>query len=230
MNCWICDGAMSPCFTKDFQGEWGLGEAVYVKCEFCGLVVSETLYDMPDPVWAELNRSLHTALFSFDYLAKERRAGLARQRRQAANIFDLFRKGALSADLPWLDYGCGTGYLADLLLEYGLPTLKYDPYMQGEGFEAEVSGPHSLVLSTAVMEHIRGRESFDEMAGLVGPGGALGFQTYAFKIALSNPEHIALLPSHCTFLSEQALDILFAQWAFDRSAHFPIMTFWWRSL
>lgn len=242
MNCIVCNGKLSPFFTKDFGGWWGLNEVEYCRCESCGLTISKTVYNMSQEEWESLNEQYHGSLFKIKpSICHEdnsrwhmRLRGLKRLHAQAETIAFLANKGLLSKELPWIDYGCGDGTLANMLTERGLPTLKFDRYTfrEGEGYltEDELRRSYSLVINTAVFEHVRERVVLDEIAGLVADNGVLALHVLVCESIPKDADWFYLLPVHCTMFTNRSMQILFEQWSFATSLyHVPSrMWFWFR--
>ncbi len=51
MNCFICNTEMESYFETDFSLEWIDEKYKYVRCPYCGLVVSDTVYNMSEQKW-----------------------------------------------------------------------------------------------------------------------------------------------------------------------------------
>jgi len=232
----VCGAPMSFFFEKDFGGELGLSVVEYWKCMNCGLTIAKTLHDMPKHEWDALNVTLNAFLFSVDtgqdWLSRERRAGIVRLHAQAQNIDFLFRQDLLSVELPWIDYGCGDGVLADDLAGRRLPTYKFDAYMQGSNYLTvdDLKQRFSFVVNTAVFEHVRRRRVVDEIFSLVADDGVFAFHTNVVGHIRKNPNSLYLLPVHCTLFTNDAMQWLFDKWGFVVSLyHIPTsMWFWFR--
>jgi hypothetical protein len=222
-SCFVCKSMMSPYFTKDFAGKWGLGIADYWRCGACGLVVSKTHLDMSPEEWRELHLRYYSSFVGTEYLDDDPRR-LSRLRSQAATIVGLTMAGILPRDLPWVDFGCGDGKLADFLGEYGLLALKFDRYMasQSEAYLTEeqlATLKYSLVINTSVFEHLRSIDTLDENAGLVAESGVLALHTLVRESIPNDPTWFYLLPVHCTFFTNRSMQILFDRWKFEASIY-----------
>jgi hypothetical protein len=120
-----------------------------------------------------------------------------------------------------------------MLSERGLSTMKFDRYMfrEGEGYLTEDDlRRYSLVINTAVFEHVRDRPSLDEIAGLVAENGVFALHVLVCEDIPKDPGWFYLLPVHCTFFTNKSMKILFEQWNFRISLyHMPSrMWFWFR--
>lgn len=223
MKCWVCQGTMAPCFTKDFQGQCGLSRVDYWKCDNCGFTAAKTLLDMTPKEWDELNVRYFSDFFGGEYLTDDPRR-LPRLHAQAAAIANLAEAGLLPRELPWVDYGCGDGKLPDLLQESGLPVLKYDRYVAGSGKgyltdEDLFAANYGLVINTAVFEHVRSITGLDRIAGLVDDAGVLALHVLVPESIPQDPTWFFLLPVHCAFYTNRSMQILFERWKFEASIY-----------
>lgn len=148
MLCPICDGEMFFFIEKIFN-KYGLEKVTYIKCENCGFVQSKTHKDMTQEQWEKLNKSYHESFFGLQYNPDDPN-WLSRLTLQADIINDIASANLLPRDLPWLDYGCGDGKLADTLNSLNLPTLKYDRYITNSEFLSDTQlycTKYSLVIN-----------------------------------------------------------------------------------
>jgi len=168
-------------------------------------------------------------------LIELRKDGLRRLQRQADVLCFLAEQGIIPHAHPWVDYGCGSGVLADTLSGRGFATLKYEPYMsRPEGnyisHEALLSRKFSLVINTAVFEHLRDRSAIDEILDLAADAGIFAFHTFVDEKVPDDPGWVYYLPVHCTVYTNQSMNVLFEQKGFTASMyHAPSeMWFWFR--
>jgi len=213
----------------------------YWRCPRCGLVMAKTLHDMSQRQWWALNNAWHESFFKIvpgdikntDPRRRIHNGDIADRCKQAKTIAYLHKQGLFDKKRRWIDYGCGDGILADDLIERQLPTLKYDPYMQGEGYVTALDARpvYDLVINTAVFEHVRSRRSLDKIASLVASDGVLAVHTLVLGYIRKNPTWPYLLPVHCTFFTNDAMQRLFEEWGFVASLyHTPSkMWFWFKS-
>ena len=238
--CIVCESSLRPFFEKPFRGRWGLGNVEYWKCMCCGLTIAKTLYEMPRPAWEALNETYHRSLFELDSIVRAsadyrwpmRARGIKRLHDQARVLASLSQQGLLSNRLPWIDYGCGNGVLVDQLAMHSVFAWKFDPHIHGAGYLTmeELKQPFSVVINTAVFEHIRERTVLDEIANLVAEDGVLALHTLVCETIPKDPAWFYLLPVHCTMFTNDSMQRLFEQWGFVESLyHVPSrMWFWFR--
>lgn len=213
--CLVCARACEPAFSKDFGGTFGLGRVEYVGCPDCGTCVSKTHYELPSEAWGALNERYHQQYFGSSANADDAR-WMERLGEQAAVFSELQKQGVLPKG-PVLDWGCGDGQLADRLTAAGVRCEKFDRYVKPPGGLLEpalVAGSFGVVLNTSVVEHVRERRTLDEIAGLVSADGIVAMHTIICEVVPRDPSWFYLLPVHCTFLTNEAMRRLCAEWGF----------------
>ena len=234
MSCFVCKGPLSFYFVKDFSGECDLNEVEYWRCQDCGMAISKTHFEMSEQDWQKLNTRYHLQYQGSDFFADDPR-WLSRLTAQSETISALAHLGVLPRDLPWIDYECGDGKLANMLKSEGIEVLKFERYMpqHGSGYVGEeaLNEKFSMVINTSVFEHVREIEALDEIAGLVDSSGVLGLHVMVRDAIPCDPTWFYLLPVHCAFYSNRSMEILFDRWGFASSIyHVPSrMWFWFRS-
>ena len=233
-NCLICNSAnTSEYFSKDFQGKFQLDQVEYWRCKNCGFVFSKTHYDMSNKDWEGLNIKYHSSYHGSSNCPDDPN-WLERLKTQAATIIKLSRLKALPISLPWVDWGCGDGKLANFLNENQLPTLKYERYEKdGNDYlnDADLfSIKYSLVINTSVFEHVREREILESINSLVDDNGVLAIHTLVTEKIHRDSTWFYLLPVHCSFFTNKSMQILFETWEYKVSIyHVPSrMWFWFR--
>ena len=234
LSCWVCNASLEDYFSKTFSPKeqecFGLQTANYWRCPQCGLVVSKTHLDMSDETWGSLNHRAHASYQGKDTSPEADPGWLERLQAQAGILADLAKWGVLPSQGPWVDFGCGDGRLADQLAQLGRPMQKFDRYMQGAGFlgESELKAqPFQLALSCSVLEHVRERDTLDEIASLVdAEQGVLAFHTLVREEVPADPSWFYLLPIHCAFFSNQAMATLLEQWGFRSSLYHVPSRLW----
>lgn len=230
MDCMICKSSMSYYFTKNFGGEFNLYDVEYWKCDGCGFVISKTHKDMPTSVWEKLNEAVHSTYQGTDIAVYDPK-WLTRLSAQAKILSKLVEMKVLPHQLPWVDYACGDGKLADLLSKSGLPTLKFDRYMHtgnGEYLTDNqlISRRYDNVINTSVLEHLLSMEAFDQIASLVSDSGVLSIHTLVREDIPRDPEWFYLLPVHVAFYTNRSMQILFDNYGFKASIYHLGSTMW----
>jgi hypothetical protein len=219
MNCMICGTTMAPFFSKTFEG-FDLGQVDYAKCPSCGFAASQTHLEMDDARWARLNNDFHAQTHFSEGNPYNRNQRYFNQ----ALMLHLMQRQGLVPTGRWLDWGCGVGAVAKLLQDqFALTLMTYDRYftphlnvlpeaqLQPRAFE--------LVLNTAVFEHVRGRQTLDEIESYVAPGGCLAVHTLVPEHVPPDPNWMYLLPVHCAFHTNRSMQILMADWGYTCSVY-----------
>lgn len=221
MKCLICDNQMQYSFSKWFKQPL-LEEVDYWKCRNCGFVASKTHLELPGKGWERINEDFHGSYHGTDACPEDTR-WVQRLDEQAAVIADLAGLGLLSAKTQWVDFGCGDGKLSDVLeRKFGLKLQKYDRYEGNPGYLADseiVKRGFDLVVTTSVLEHLRGREALDEIESLVADDGVMGIHTLVAEEVPASAEWFYLLPVHCAFYTNKSMQLLFDQWGYAASIY-----------
>lgn len=237
MNCFICKGEMSPYFSKNFGGSFGLNTVDYWECQSCGLVVSKTHFEMTQEEWEELNVKYHSSFQGTDKCEDDPR-WVERLTLQFERISDLAGLGVLQRptdDMPWVDYACGDGKLADMLADQGLKTLKFEYYMNdknGQYLSKDklMEKKYGVVINTSMFEHVRGIDELDIIPSLISSSGVLAVHTVVCENVPKDSSWFYLLPVHCVVYTNRSMQILFDRWGFESSIYNvdSRMWFWFR--
>ncbi len=209
---------MSHWFSKCF-GDKELGLVEYLRCAECGFVCSPKHYEMDDNDWEALNRRFHEACFAQDDNPYSRNQ---RHFHQALHLHLMNRYGVF-AGKDWLDWGCGSGVVSDLLRQlFGLELGKYDAYMARPDYILKSDlepRSYDLVLNTAVFEHVRDRETLDNIESFVHADGAFGVHTLVRGEVPQDPRWTYLLSVHCSFFTNRSMQLLMKQWGYGYSVY-----------
>jgi len=221
---------MSYFFSKNFGGAFNLYEVEYWKCNDCGFVFSKTHKDMSTSEWEKLNEAVHSTYQGTDFTAYDPK-WTTRLAAQAKMISKLVEMSVVPHQLPWVDYACGDGKLADLLTESGFPTLKFDRFMHsgnGEYLTEDqlASRRYDNVINTSVLEHLLSIEPFNEIAALVSDSGVLSIHTMVREEIPLDPEWFYLLPVHVAFYTNRSMQLLFEKYGFKASVYHLDSTMW----
>ena len=219
MNCIICTSEMFPYFTKNFDA-YALRDVNYVRCGSCGFTASETHFLMSPQEWERLNNAFHE-----DNNAREDNPWNRNQRyfNQSVMLHLLARNGIIPLG-KWLDWGSGTGSLSRQLHEhFDLQLGNFDKYIEPELFPLHqsdlVGRGYSLVTNTAVFEHVRDRETLDEIESYVSSEGCLGVHTLVRGEIPADSAWMYLLPVHCAFHTNRSMEVLMRQWGYQCSVY-----------
>ena len=219
MQCMICRGEMRYFFSKTFDA-LGLGQVDYWKCTACGFAASRTHLEMSDAQWSQLNHDFHAQTHYTEDNPYNRNQRYFNQ----ALMLSLMRRQRLLREGEWLDWGCGVGAVAKLLRDqFDVRLGTYDKYFKPEVNAIDEASlkprAYELVLNTAVFEHVRGRETLDEIESYVKPDGALAIHTLVPENVPQDPNWMYLLPVHCAFHTNRSMQILMDQWGYTCSVY-----------
>lgn len=221
MDCIICGGATRPFMKKHFS-QFDLGDVEYERCDTCGFVLSKTHYYMTDRQWEELNHKWVSLYQGSDFNPEDPR-WMERLENQCRIIGDWAELGLLPEG-KWLDYGAGDGKLAEALQQrFRLRFLKYEHNSNAQpGYiPHEVLKPKqfNVVLHTAVIEHLRYREQIDALFQLVAEKGVMCLHTWVAEHIPRDPDWFFLLCVHCSFFTNQAMQVLFDRYGYTCSIY-----------
>ena len=209
-RCLICDGHASHYFTKPDVP--GLGANEFWRCGDCGFVYSKTLRELSEDEFLKLNERCMT-----DWHGREHNDTDPRWRERMRNQAGAIRIAAdarlISRELPWLDYACGDGWLAD-----AIGAQKYDPYM-GDHRTPPLPVSYGFVVTTSVFEHFRRWEDFEAVEDCVAADGVMSMHTLVVEDVPRDPNWFYLLPMHCALLTNRAMSVLLSEWGYKCSAY-----------
>ena len=219
MQCMVCRSPMAYFFTKQFDC-LDLGAVDYWRCPECGFCASKTHLEMSAERWERLNDHFHAETHHRTDNPYNRNQ---RYFNQALMLFLVRRVGIVKGG-RWLDWGCGVGALAILLKEwFNIELLAYDAYctpkvnvIDGQDL---LPGAFNLVVNTAVFEHIRRRATLDRVESYVHPGGCFAVHTLVREEIPKDPGWMYLLPVHCAFFTNRAMQLLMDQWGYTCSVY-----------
>ena len=219
MKCIICDSSMRYYFTKKFNA-YDLTQVDYWRCPDCGFCSSKTHFDMPESEWNILNDAFHSKSHFTDENPYNRNQ---RYFNQSLMLSLMAKRGLINVG-NWLDWGCGIGAVSLLLKEYfDLQLLTFDRYFtpQVNSITTKNLTPRSfdLVVNTAVFEHVRDRETLDEIESYVRDTGCFAIHTLIPETVPEDPEWMYLLPVHCVFHTNQSMEVLMNDWGYQCSVY-----------
>ena len=238
MRCFVCGSEMRDYLRKTIRPEHF--ERNYVRCEHCGLVLCQTLYEMSDSEWQKMNEG-HKEYQGSDENPVDPN-WLSRLHCQAKLFADLAVCGLWEPEMRLVDYGCGDGKLADYVqnevnvhgggtsVSKGL--LKYEKFIRPEGDsdylrdEDMKPGSFDAVVSCSVFEHLLGRPDVDEIIGLLNDRGTLCMHTLVCEEVPQDPGWFYLLGGHCTLWTNKSMGLLFEQYGFVGCAYHVEARMW----
>ena len=226
--CIVCGGTTEPFLTKHFT-EFDLGDVEYDRCTQCNFVFSRNHYQMTDAEWESLNNQWVSQYQGTDFNPEDPR-WMERMVTQTAIIGDVAKRGLLPAG-RWLDYGAGDGKLTRALkTEQGLDFEKYEHssnpaqgYLRADELKSKA---FSVVMHTAVMEHLRFTEQLDKLFGLVSDEGAMILHTLVAEQVPQKADWFYLLSVHCSFFTNKSMQHLFEKHGYRCSIYNVASRLW----
>jgi hypothetical protein len=212
---------MSFYFSKYF-GKYNLEVIDYWLCPACNFVASKTHFDLPQDAWESLNLEFH-----LNHNAREDNPYNRRQRLfNQAQMLHLLVRHKIIPDRPWLDWGSGNGDLSmQLNIHFGLGLENFDKYIIPKispitGAEiAQRIASFELVVNTGVFEHIRSRQTLDEIESYTTEAGSLAIHTLIRNEIPNDPEWMYLLPVHTAFHTNKSMQVLMNSWGYQCSVY-----------
>jgi hypothetical protein len=233
-NCLVCGSPSDFYFEKEYKpyAGWPFGEsfiARYHKCVNCGFTFSLTHQEMDRNTWQELNSSWHHAFESGALGENINQPPYANQ----ALATKLLAVNGLIDLTNSLDYAAGYGTFASILRKYFSENIyRYDPFVTGQTddycIESIGSKRYSLVVNSAMFEHILCREDIDSVNNLVADDGVMMLHTQIRQEIPKDPSWFYLEPHvHTAFFTNRAMDILLEQWGYSCSVYSPEARVWY---
>ena len=210
---------MSFYFTKYF-GVCDLAQVDYWKCPKCGFCASKTHFDMTDNEWEKLNDTFH----SESHFTEDNPYNRNQRYFNQSLMLSLMVKQNLIKNGKWVDWGCGIGAVALLLKDYfDINLLTYDKYFKSQvnsiSTDELKTRSFDLAVNTAVFEHVRGRETLDEIESYVAGTGCFAIHTLIPEVVPKDPDWMYLLPVHCAFHTNRSMEILMNDWNYKCSVY-----------
>ena len=225
MKCFVCGGEMKNFLEKDFGME-NLGKCEYVRCEDCGLVISKTHYEMSPENWSKLNFECHDKYFHGKVNLEEiDPRWISRLEAQANIFFELIKLGIFKSDWRTIDYGAGSGILADKINSKLQSNWlkKFDAYMAEDDsyLSAEEIKPESFdfLTTSSVFEHLLGKSDVEKIINLVKPDGVMALHTLICDEVPQDKNWFYFYPVHCTFWTNKAMTEIYKNSNFKGCAY-----------
>ena len=226
IQCIIC-GSDTEDFMKKIYSSGTLGTLNFKRCTKCGLVFSDTMYQMSDEEWQKHNKFYHSYWFNNTRNSLEHNPPYLQQ----ALFFKILQKNNLIKNDNWLDYASGVGTLSRLLKEYfNLKLIPYEKYMaDSEGVKLLKENPNlkfNVVFSSALFEHIRSIKTIDEMMSLLKEDGVFMVHTLVTENIPKDNNWFYYVPMHCTVFSNKSMQCLMDKYGFKYSIYCPFAKTW----
>lgn len=233
MNCIICNSNTEYFFSKTYKEEpfasmmKGIGQIDYFRCSHCGFTFSKTHFEMENNVWEKLNSDFH-------HYIENHKVGINQPPylEQASMLKVLSENGIIDVH-NILDYAGGYGTLGKILQKYFSvgPLPVYEPFVHNPASDIYVNKKdlktYKTVFNSAVFEHLRDRQQFEEINNLVTDDGCLILHTVICETIPPDPDWFYLAPPvHCSFHTNKSMEILMRQWSYRSSLYVPGAKSW----
>lgn len=230
-GCLICQGNTEYYFSKQhgvYSGSPFSGgfTADYWKCTDCGFVISKTHQRMAPSQWECLNASWHNG----GYATSTVDSGSPPYADQALALVMLAKNTVIDTSSV-LDYAAGYAHLASFLKKYFSVTIQaFDPFVQNKNIQyvdvADLQS-YSLVINSAMFEHVLERASLDAVNSLVAEDGAMMLHTVVCENIPKDPDWFYMAPVvHTAFHTNASMNILMKQWGYAASVYAPQAKSW----
>lgn len=230
-KCIICNGETKLFLSKQYSKPYDklLTKANFCKCENCGFTFSDTIFKMSDKNWYKLNIDFHTLLEdSFTEKDINQPPYL-----QQAIMLEVLSKNKIINGEDMLDYAGGLGTLSKMFQKYfnvGIPI--FDPYMKNMNaklkyIEKDKLKPVSVLINSALFEHVRNREDLEHINNCIKSDGVLILHTVVCENIPNNSDWFYLTPPvHSALHTNKSMNILMEQWGYVSSIYCPSSKCW----
>lgn len=233
--CLICDTEMTLYFekeeylapsTRNFTQQ--LVPVQFDECPVCHFLSSRTHQSLPAKAWEKLNHDFH------HYAETEgRETHDFNQPPYAAQamMIELLARNHIIDDSAILDYAAGYGSLSHIQRKYFDRRITcYDKYVKNP-IQHYIDNPPekawSLVINSAMFEHVLTRADLDAVNDLVSDTGALMIHTVVVERVPKDPNWFYIdTPVHTAVHTNQSMELLMAQWGYKSSIYSPISKAW----
>lgn len=234
-KCIICNSEMkfhfqknsfsNPVFTKMTKS---IIPVQYYTCSYCGFLSSLTHRNLSANKWIELNENFH------HYNEKTSRDDVGINQppylEQAVMLEMLIRNNIIDGD-NILDYAAGYGTFSRILKKYHDRKIScYDKYVTDPSFnylDKIDSKAWSVVINSAMFEHVLNRKDLDDVNDLVSENGALLIHTVIVDFIPKNPDWFYIdIPVHTAVHTNKSMSILMEQWNYKSSVYSPKSKTW----
>lgn len=234
-TCIICNGNMQPYIKKENFisnlkkiNTTNLLPIIYSCCENCGFLLSDTHTQMSQEAWIQLNDEFHHSN------ENEERSELGFNQppyMEQAMMIELLARNDIIDDSKILDYAAGYGTLSHLLEKYFQRHINnYDKYVttpKQNYLSSPVPQSWSVVINSAMFEHILNRNDLDSVNNFVANDGALIIHTVVVENVPKDPNWFYIdIPVHTAVHTNRSMSILMQQWGYQSSIYSPKSKSW----
>jgi hypothetical protein len=233
MKCLICNNRTYLfLIKKHFKDEYNdminqFKEFHYYKCIDCGFTVSKTHIEMSTEQWIKLNHDFH------HYIENNPAPINQPPYLEQAMVINILSKCGILNVKDSIDYAGGYGTLSRILKEFhNIQVPVFDPYINVNNSEIIYLEKcnlktYSVLINSALFEHLFTRESFNEINSLIENNGCMILHTVVCENIPKDENWFYFEPPvHCAFHTNKSMDLLMAQWGFISSIYIPVAKIW----
>lgn len=199
--CPVCGGTS----YKQHHVPWAYGKAgeernwIYDRCRVCGVAWLDAMKKWTPEDYA-------TKVYDENYHLCDREYDGTRSKNLLPGLMNFLNWRKRNPKV--LDYGGGTGIMADLLRQQGIEAYTYDPYDKQD--ENALEQKYDAVTAIEVLEHdIHPHELFEAIGNLLAPDGVFISTTdFIGRNDVENWFYANPRAGHCLLWTQEALDYI----------------------
>lgn len=234
-TCLICDTEMNFYFQKDnycapstesFTRK--LVPVQFYECPHCGFLSSQTHKELSHEEWEKLNIDFH----HYSETGGRDTTGFNQPPYvEQALMIELLARNNIIDTTSMLDYASGYGTLSHIQRKYFNREIPcYDKYVRNPEhryIDEPQKGAWSMVINSAMFEHVLTRQDLDDVNALVADNGSLLIHTVVVDRVPRDPDWFYTdVPVHTVVHTNKSMSILMEQWGYQSSLYSPKSKSW----
>ncbi|MDI3424577.1 methyltransferase domain-containing protein [Enterobacter sp. V87_3] len=235
-TCLICDSEMQFYFQKDKYHAPSMDvltrdlvPVLFYECPRCHFLSSKTHKEIPFQRWEKLNTDYHH--HHSESGGRSVSGFNAPPYIEQALMIELLARHNVVDVSSVLDYAAGYGRLSHLLRKYFNRDIPcYDKYVRNPEHHY-IDEPQkknwSMVINSAMFEHVLTRQDLDDVNDLVSDNGSLLIHTVVVDRIPKDPAWFYTdVPVHTVVHTNKSMNILMEQWGYRSSIYSPKSKCW----
>lgn len=234
--CLICNTEMDFYFQKDKYCAPSMEiltknivPVQFDECPHCGFLASKTHKALSFDAWEKLNSDYHH--HHSESGGRSVSGFNAPPYIEQALMIELLTNNQIIDTSSVLDYAAGYGRLSHLMRKYFNREIPcYDKYVRNleHQYIAEpTNSVWSMVINSAMFEHVLTRQDLDDVNMLVSENGSLMIHTVVVDRVPKNPDWFYTdVPVHTVVHTNKSMNILMEQWGYKSSIYSPKSKSW----
>ncbi|WP_342324797.1 methyltransferase domain-containing protein [Kosakonia sp. BYX6] len=234
-TCLICDTEMKFYFQKDnycapstesFTQK--LVPVQFYECPHCGFLSSQTHKALSHDEWEKLNTDFH----HYSETGGRDTTGFNQPPyAEQALMIELLARNNIIDTSNMLDYASGYGTLSHIQRKYFNREIPcYDKYVRNPAhryIDEPQKKAWSMVINSAMFEHVLTRQDLDDVNALVSDTGSLLIHTVVVDRVPQDPNWFYTdVPVHTVVHTNKSMQILMDQWGYKSSVYSPKSKSW----